>query len=276
MQSSAGRKPDNVKKAGEAGPPDGPARVVKPGDWGAVPETAMKGFPMSAFSVPGRAAPKPLPAETKLAELTQQLRRAEEAHRKAIAKSRMDGEQAARAAEAKGREQGLHEGESRAWDRYEKALAELQDRTRGALEALAQEKQALFLGFEEQAVALAAACIRRVFQDLADEHAEAVLPLLKQAVAALGETAALTIKINPQDFKTVDGNRDFWLPVEAGLKDIRIIADDRIPKGGCFVESDSTSVGMQAEELAARIGEEMRKVFEARLRALGPSGGEME
>jgi flagellar assembly protein FliH len=252
-------------------PADGPARVVKSGDWGAVPDQGMKGFQMTAFSMPGRAAPKPNPMDVKLAELDREARKTAELHKKALEKSARDGEAAVQSALARGREEGMRDGEARAWKKYQQELAQLRDNASVALDVLQQEKAALFMEFEGQVLELLSASIHRVFDGLAAEHSEAVLPLLKKAVAALGQVTVVTLKVHPGDFKTAQDNQDFWLPVDAALKDIRIIPDERIPKGGCLVESDSTSVSIQAGEIADRIDEELKRVFSAKAQALrGP------
>lgn len=267
------RKGRTGAKPGDPPAPDGPARVVKPGDWGAVSDMALKGFTMAAFSVPGRIPPKPDPAEARLADMARQLRKAGEAHREALAKAARDSEERVLAAREAGREEGRKEGEQAAAAKYARSVEELRKGIRGVLEALSREKAALFLGYEGEAVALAAAAIRRVLEGMADSHAEAVLPLLRKAVAALGEASAITLKINPDDFRVIDESRSFWLPVEAGLKDLRIVQDDRIPKGGCLVESDSTSVEMRAADLGERMGEELARVFEAKSKSLRGEAG---
>lgn len=252
-------------------PADGPARVVKSGDWGAVPDQGMKGFQMTAFSMPGRTQPKPNPMDVKLAELDREARKTAELHKKALERAAREAESAVQAALARGREEGLRDGESRAWKKYQQELAVLRDNASVALDVLQQEKAALFMEFEGQVLELFSASIHRVFDGLAAEHSEAVLPLLKKAIAALGQVTVVTLKVNPGDFKTAQDNQDFWLPVDAALKDIRIVSDERIPKGGCLVESDSTSVSLQAGEIADRIDEELKRVFTAKAQALrGP------
>jgi flagellar biosynthesis/type III secretory pathway protein FliH len=260
---------DKLRKTPAAeGPADGPARVMKGGDWGAVAETAMRGFQMDALAMPGRPLPKPSAEQSRVHALEREARKAEEAHKQALQKAKGEGEAAANAALARGREEGLREGEKKAWERYQKSLEDLRGNASVALDVLSQEKAALFLEFEGQTLELVSAVIHRVFEGFAKSEAEAVLPLLRKAIAALGQAAAISLKVNPADFKTADENRDFWLPVDAGQKDVRVIADERIAKGGCFVESDSTSVGIQADELAARIDDELKRVFAAKAQAL--------
>jgi flagellar biosynthesis/type III secretory pathway protein FliH len=256
------------KKSLPEAPADGPARVMKGSDWGAVAETGMKGFQMDAIAMPGRAMPKPTPEQAKSAQLEKELRKAEDTHKAAIAKAKAEGEAATVAAKARGREEGLREGEKKAMERYQKSLDDLRGNANVGLDVLSQEKAALFLEFEGQALELVSAAIHRVFEGFAKEQAEAVLPLLRKAIAALGQASSITLKVNPTDFKTVGDNRDFWLPLDASEKDVRVISDERIAKGGCFVESDSTSVGIQADELADRIDEELKRVFAAKAQAL--------
>lgn len=256
------------KGKGKDAPADGPARVVKQGDWGAVQDQGMKGFPLAAFNVPGRAMPNPDENQVKLAAMAREAAKAADNHKKALEKAAKDAEAAAKAAMARGREEGLREGESRAWKKYEQELQALRNNASVALDVLQQEKASLFLEFEGQILELLSASIHRVFDGIAAEHTEAVLPLLKKAVAALGQVTTVTLKVNPADFATAKDNQDFWLPVDAALKDIRIVSDERISRGGCFVESDSTSVGLQASEMADRIDEELKRIFTAKAQAL--------
>lgn len=255
-------------KPKQDGPADGPARVMKGGDWNAVAEAGMRGFQMEALAMPGRPAPKPTPEQTRSSQLEAELRKAEEAHKAALAKAKAESEAAAKAAHARGREEGLREGEKKASDQYKKSLDELRRNASVALDVLSQEKASLFLEFEGQALELISAAIHRVFEGFAKNEAEAVLPLIRQAMAALGQANAITLKVNPSDFKTASENRDFWLPVEAGQKDVRVAADERIQAGSCLVESDSTSVSMRADDIADRIDEELKRVFAAKAQAL--------
>jgi flagellar assembly protein FliH len=260
--------PPDKKKALPEGPADGPARVVKPGDWGPAPDVAMRGFQMEAFAVPGRTPPKANPVEDKLADMKRAQQRSDSAHKQELEKAARKAEADIKAAEAKAREEGMREGENRAWEKYSRALEVLQNNARNALDTLSGEKAALFLSFEGQAAEFAAVCVRKVFENMAEGPLDAVLPLLKKAVAALGEANSITLKVHPADFRTVEENKPFWLPVDAGIKDLRIVPDSRIEQGGCLVESDSSSVEMHLSDLAARIDEEMKKVFEAKVRSL--------
>ena len=77
---------------------------------------------------------------------------------------------------------------------------------------------------------------------------------------------AMTLKVNPDDFKTsIRKTGISGCPSNASQKDVRVVADERIDPGGCFVETDSTSVSAHAHEMAERIDEELKKVFAAKV-----------
>jgi len=247
---------------------DGPARVVKPGDWNAVPDGSMKGFSLESFSIPGRAQPKVETSEQKIIDLEKKIAKLQVEHKALIEKTIKSGEEKMAIALAQGKEVGMVAGEKAASEKYDQSLQELQTKTQGMLAILEKEKATVFLEFEGQVLELVSNCIHRVFEGIASEHADAVLPLLKKAVASIGEASIITIKVHPEDFQTVEGNKAYWLPINASLKDVRVVVDERINKGSCFVESDSTSVSAVAQEMADRIDEELKKVFLGKLSSL--------
>ena len=102
--------------------PDGPARVVKPGDWGAVPDGSLKDFPLIAFNMPGRVAPKPDSNEKKLAEMAKEARKEDDLHKQALKKLQQEKEGAALAALAQGREEGQRLGEQQATEKFSQAF----------------------------------------------------------------------------------------------------------------------------------------------------------
>src|SRR3954471_14116483 len=93
--------PDKKGKGEDKAPADGPARVVKSGDWGGVPDQSMKGFAMESFAVPGRVQHKANAAEARILEMAKEARKAEDAHKKALQKSAQDSQASVQAAFAK-------------------------------------------------------------------------------------------------------------------------------------------------------------------------------
>ena len=94
-------------------------------------DAPFRGFTLNAIAVPGRAAPKPDPAELRIAELERKLKKGEEAHQESLRKAAGEAGEAARAAEARGREEGRREGEKAALEKYDRTLEGLRKGIKG-------------------------------------------------------------------------------------------------------------------------------------------------
>lgn len=252
--------------------PDGPARVVKgsaataapSADWKPVPEKNMRGFSLQSFGSPSRVA-TPNASEAKLEEMRQALHKSEEQRRKAVEESKDEMVQMAKAALAEGMEKGRVEGEKEAYAKYQKQLEQLKQNTQAALRQFSEEKAEAFLGYERLCLDLFALSLRKLTGELPHWHEEAVVPMLREAIAALSGNTAMTVRVNPADFALAKDKRHLWETLETGSPDLAFEADSRIPKGGCLIESGATSATADPNAVAERIVEAVRQVFQARL-----------
>ncbi len=252
--------------------PDGPARVVKGSaataapatDWKPVPDKTMRGFSLQNFGGPGRAAAPNL-SEGKLEELRQALHKSEEHRRKSVEESKDEMVQMAKAALAEGMEKGRVEGEKEAYAKYQKQLEQLKQNTEATLQQLSAEKAEAFLGYERLCLDLFALSLRKLTGELPQWHEETVVPMLREAIAALSGNTAMTVRVNPADFLLAKEKRHLWETLETGSPDLVFEADNRIPKGGCLIESGATSATADPNAVAERIVEAVRHVYQARL-----------
>lgn len=257
---------------GSSAPPaDGPARVVKgessakpAADWKGVPVGhAMRGFSLRAFG--GGKTPATNEDEKKFAELRTALHKSEEARRKAVEEAKDEMVQMAKAALAEGTEKGRVEGEREAWAKYQAQLAVLQKNTAAALNKIAEEKTEAFLAFEKMVVELFSTALVRIVGTMPEWSDEVVLPMLRQSVAALNASTALTVRIHPADFTVAKEQKHFWQTLENAAADLRFEADPRIPRGGCLIEAGATSAAADPLTTAENMVEAIRSVYQARL-----------
>jgi flagellar biosynthesis/type III secretory pathway protein FliH len=271
--------------AGKQPPADGPARVVKgiPGspssamasgavmapmpDWKAVPGRPMRGFTLPLFGSAGKANAATVD-DAKLNEMRLALHKSEDARRHAAEEAKDEMVQMAKAALAEGMEKGRLEGETVALAKYEKQLAVLRINTAAALTQLAEEKAEAFLGFERLCLDLFSESILKVLGQLPHWNDEVVLPMLREAIVALGANTAITVRVNPVDFAVAKDKRTLWQTLDAAIADIRFESDTRIPKGGCLIESGATSASADPVSVGERIVETVRQVHQARMDTL--------
>jgi flagellar assembly protein FliH len=154
---------------------------------------------------------------------------------------------------AKGFAQGERAGLEAAGQRGEAMLRRLTE-TLGELTALRAQ---MIHRTERQMVQLAMAIARRVIQREVSLDRDLLIAMARVALDRLGETARITVRLSPDDFDLTGAARAAQL---AG-SNVTIVADARIGRGGCRVESDlgvmDAGVDAQLQEIArALLGDE--------------------
>lgn len=274
MAAESKPKPAQGKK-----PADGAARVMRSEDWSAAPGRGLAAFSYASFRVPGRTGASEAPSEDDgKAALVAKLKEAETRAQQSLAAERKAREEGEARRHAEGLEEGRRQGEAAAKARFDKAMEELKGEVQGALSSLSEAKAAAFLEFEAEAAGILSFALRRVFGSLADGFPEAVLPLIQEAIRALGKSAAVTVKVHPDDHRTASENRSFWQSLDAD-GDVRCVADPRVPRGGCLVAADSTAARIDLESLGNRLAEAVQAACAEKRRvspdsASGPAPGE--
>ena len=89
--------------------------------------------------------------------------------------------------------------------------------------------------------------------------------MVKTALDSMTNTQSITIKVNPENFQTINQEQEFWLPIHKDLKDINIEQDSRIEKCSCIIESDTTSIEMKLSEIVEKFDDAIKSVFEKKV-----------
>ena len=192
--------------------------------------------PFAWVQIPAAGEPPPLQATTvasTLAPLT------------------LDGVE--RDAFVKGFAQGERAGLEAAGQRGEAMLRRLTD----TLDELTTLRTQMIHQTERQMVQLALAVARRIVHREISLDQDLLIAIARVALDRLGETARITVRLNPEDFAITGASRAARLT--AG--NVEVTADSRISRGGCRVESDlgvlDAGVDAQIQELArALLGED--------------------
>ncbi len=222
------------------------AHVVKPSGAGVSPGHTLNDFRLTAFQVPGRLAPGLTREELRLQNLERQLADEKKLARALAIKAESDKAQAEREAYAK----GLAEGEKKAGEAHQTELQKLRNSYQEILNDLGTHKTRLFRSFEAEALRLVMVCVRKLFKHIADEHEDAVLPVVREAVASLDKAHALVVKVNPADLPLVEQGMTDWLPMQADTDAVKLVADPRIVRSCCLVESEGASTGLDYRAVA--------------------------
>jgi flagellar assembly protein FliH len=151
-----------------------------------------------------------------------------------------------REAFAKGYEQGERAGTEAGGKRAEAMLRRLAE----TIQELADVRRSMIRQTERQLVQLALAIARRVLRREVALDSDLTLTMARVALERLGDSTAVTIRLNPDDFEATCRQREALL---AGSH-VTVVPDTSVSRGGCLVQSDfgyvDAGVDAQFQELA--------------------------
>jgi len=158
---------------------------------------------------------------------------------------------------SKGFAQGERAGGEAAAKRGEAMLRRLTE-TIGELTMLREQ---MIHQTERQMVQLALAIARRVVQREITLDQDLLVAMARVALDRLGESAQVTVRLNPEDFEaTASARTAQWTGTQ-----VTVVADARVGRGGCRVESDfgtmNAGADAQIQEIArALLGDSAEQV----------------
>lgn len=236
----------------------------------ATPPAPLQSFPLRDLSASEEKA-APVPGDDsrrKLEALTLEA----ETLKKKIADQAADFAKRLAAETEKAKSEGRREGRAAAGaeaaEREERLRNAMRAELAQALRLLEEDRKRLFLALEGEAVSLVGVALRRGLPALGRCCAEILPGSLAQAVRALGGARSLTVKVNPGQGPLAEASRSLWFGGQE-TSEIRIVEDTGIAPGCCLVEGDGSTSRLDLEDLAARMEEELGKVFQDRLRRAG-------
>jgi len=182
--------------------------------------------PVSAFPWGGQGAPAPRAAEPPADPQIEH-----EAHLATLE----------REAFAKGFAQGEHAGAEAAGQRGEAMLYRLTQ----TLDELTTVRADMIRQTERQMVHLALAIAKRIVQREVTLDPDLLLAMARVALERLGESARVTVRLHPEDYAAAGAAR----VAELTSSNVTVVADARLSRGGCRVESDMglLDVGIDAQ-----------------------------
>jgi flagellar assembly protein FliH len=154
---------------------------------------------------------------------------------------------------AKGFAQGERAGAEAASQRGEAMLRRLTQ----TIEELTTLRAQMIHQTERQMVQLALAVARRIVHREVSIDQDLLIAMARVALDRLGESAKVTVRLHPEEFEATAGARAAQWTTSA----VEVVADARIGRGGCRVESEfgmmDAGVEAQIQEVArALLGEE--------------------
>lgn len=153
-------------------------------------------------------------------------------------------------------ESGFRQGEKAGLESAEKKVVALMRRYTDAILEIGKLRSTLYAQVERDVVKLALEVAKKVIHREVHVDPEIVQTLIKVALSHVAAKSPVTIRLHPADYNFVLEQRTASMPPGESEREISLLADKSIERGGCFIETECGDVD-------ARIEEEFREVERA-------------
>jgi flagellar assembly protein FliH len=153
----------------------------------------------------------------------------------------------------KGREDGKTEGFADGKAEVERLI----ERTQTVLER-AQDKRAEILSETEQEIVdLVLLIARKVIKVIADNQRDIIVPNIVEALRKVKAKGSILIRVNLADLQLATENKEYFIRLMEGAKEIQVVEDSTVDPGGCIIETDfgeiDARISSQLAELESKI-----------------------
>jgi len=124
------------------------------------------------------------------------------------------------------------------------------------VEAARAERHVLLASAEPELVRLAVGIAERVLHQQIALDNGVVVEMARAAIARIVDRERITVRVNPADIEQMRGHRDELLAL-GDVKNMRVIEDQRVDRGGVILETDAGSIDAKISTQLA----EVRKIL---------------
>lgn len=161
------------------------------------------------------------------------------------------------AAETAGRQAAAEAAEKTVEQKLARQLETVLPALRGAIAEIERSKHGWLAHWERQAVQLSAAMAARVCRRELARQPEIAVELVREALELAGGGARLRLLVHPDDHAALGPQIECVIGEFGRLAPTEFVADARISRGGCRVETEHGAIDQQFESQLARIEEEL-------------------
>ena len=192
-------------------------------------------------------------AEQKGREKAQKIiEHAQDEAKKLIDQAKIYGESAKQESQREGFKLGKEEGYKAALEEFVKYM----DEAKNLLTQLVREREQVLNSAEPELARLSVSIAEKIIGEEMQVNKDTVLNIVKSAMQKVKSSEEVTLKVNPDDLDYVNENKEVFSRLVEGLKNLEVISDPRVDRGGCMIETNlgsadaRVSTQLEAIELA--------------------------
>jgi flagellar assembly protein FliH len=156
-------------------------------------------------------------------------------------------------------DQGIAEGERRAGARVAAVRQQEQTLLANAVRRFDDTRASLHQTVEDDVTALAFSLATRILRDIMMERQDAVVALLKSALATVREAGGVTVRAHPFDAPVLEAARMELCRDRPSNFTLHVEGDLSLSRGSCVVQSTNRLVDASLDQQLLRLGEVLQK-----------------
>ena len=133
------------------------------------------------------------------------------------------------------------EGFAAGTDQADREMSDMMATMRNLVDMARVERHKIIASAEPELVRLAVGLAERILHQQIALDRGVVVEMAKVAIARLVDRESVTVRVNPADLEQMRQHRDDFLN-SSDIKQLRIIEDQRVDRGGVLVETDGGSI----------------------------------
>jgi len=151
-------------------------------------------------------------------------------------------EQAQQQAREQGYEIGYNEGKSQGATHAQHEVRQFMFQARDIFVQAIRQRHLMLTTCEPQLARLGTKIAERILGMELTTNREAIVGIVKQALAGLGDRESVSVRVNPQDYEAAKANQPTFERMVEGLRKFEVLADPAIDAGGCSIETNLGNV----------------------------------
>ena len=143
---------------------------------------------------------------------------------------------------------GYKDGETKALNEGRTYVADAVKSVTALIKEVTNYKNNLIKEAEGQLLKLSVEIAGKIILKELDKDDEIVVAIVKKAIKNLIDRETLTIRLNPKDIEIIKKEKVNIMHEVDGIKNLTIIEDESIIRGGCYIETTSSEVDARIDK----------------------------
>lgn len=192
-------------------------------------------------------------AEEKSQEI---LSSAEEKSQEILAHAQVKSAQVLQEAHTKGYEEAKEEGYQSGKEEVERLIIRLNN----ILSSVIQKRNQIVEESESQIIDIVISIARKVVKSISESQKRVVYDNITEALKDLKGASEVTIRVNTEDLHMTARHKKEFIQMIEGVEQVRILEDNTIDHGGCYVSTEFGSIDARISTQLANIEEEIKRM----------------